>query len=109
MTEDARQPSETLLTSHYMGDVTALAKRVLVIDHGALRFDDELQRLVEDHSPFRVITLTLREPSATSSVANFGEVVSVVGVLVSLRVPRATTTRRVGVRRGRCQPLLMAE
>jgi ABC-2 type transport system ATP-binding protein len=38
-----------LLTSHYMGDMTALAKRVLVIDKGALRFDGDLNKLVEDH------------------------------------------------------------
>jgi ABC-2 type transport system ATP-binding protein len=81
-----------LLTSHYMGDVTALAKRVLVIDQGALRFDGDLQQLVEEHSPFRLIRLTLREPTEIAKLSAFGDVVDVDGVLVSLRVPRANTT-----------------
>jgi ABC-2 type transport system ATP-binding protein len=81
-----------LLTSHYMGDVTALAKRVLVIDQGALRFDGDLQQLVEDHSPFRLIRLTLRDSSEIVKLNGFGDLVDVDGVLVSLRVSRATTT-----------------
>ena len=81
-----------LLTSHYMGDVTALAKRVLVIDSGALRYDGDLQKLVEAHSPFRVIRLTLRDPSEIGKLAACGEIVGVDGVLVSLRVQRATAT-----------------
>ncbi len=81
-----------LLTSHYMGDVTALAERVLVIDRGALRFDGALQQLVEDHSPFRIIRLTLREPTEVEPLRSFGDVVDVNGVLVSLRVPRTSTT-----------------
>ena len=46
--DDARERGATvLLTSHYMGDVTALASRVLVIDHGTLLFDGDLAALVE--------------------------------------------------------------
>ena len=32
---NARYGATVLLTSHYMADVTALAQRVLIIDHGA--------------------------------------------------------------------------
>ncbi len=74
-----------LLTSHYMGDVTALAKRVLVIDDGSLRFDGDLQQLVHDHSPYRMIRLTLRVPIPRAALAEFGEVVDLDGVVVSLR------------------------
>jgi ABC-2 type transport system ATP-binding protein len=81
-----------LLTSHYMGDVTALAKRVLVIDHGALRYDGDLQHLVEEHSSFRVIRLTLREPSEMARLSAFGDVIDLDGMLASLRVPRASAT-----------------
>ena len=34
-----------LLTSHYMADVTALCKRVVVIHHGKLLFDGQLDAL----------------------------------------------------------------
>ncbi len=81
-----------LLTSHYMGDVTALAQHVLVIDHGSLRYDGHLQQLVHDYSPHRLIRLTLREPADSVEFAVYGEVVSVDGVLVSLRVVRDATT-----------------
>ncbi len=81
-----------LLTSHYMGDVTALATRVLVIDHGALRFDGDLAQLVRDHSPHRMIRLTLRSPASSASLATYGEVVDVDGVVASLRVRRESTT-----------------
>jgi ABC-2 type transport system ATP-binding protein len=84
-----------LLTSHYMGDVTALAKRVLVIDHGELRFDGDLQQLVHDHSPHRVIRLTLRTPITENALTTYGEVLELDGVLVSLRVPRDETTAAV--------------
>ena len=38
---NARHGATVLLTSHYMGDVSALARRVLIIDHGRLRFDGD--------------------------------------------------------------------
>lgn len=84
-----------LLTSHYMGDVTALAKRVLVIDHGSLRFDGDLQTLVHDHSPYRLIRLTLRAPVTRASLDLYGEVIEVDGVRASLRVHREATTPTV--------------
>ena len=34
-----------LLTSHYMADVEALCKRVIVIHHGRILFDGELAAL----------------------------------------------------------------
>ena len=89
---NATYGATVLLTSHYMGDMTALAKRVLVIDKGTLRFDGDLHKLVEDHSPFRVIRVTLGDPSEIGRLGAFGDVVGADGVIVSVRVPRATTT-----------------
>jgi ABC-2 type transport system ATP-binding protein len=82
-----------LLTSHYMGDVTALATRVLVIDHGALLFDGDLAALVERHAPWRVIRVTLREAVDPERLAAHGEVVATDGSVVSLRVPRERTAQ----------------
>ena len=41
-----RTGATVLLTSHYMDDVAALCPRVIVIDHGRLRYDGDLRSLV---------------------------------------------------------------
>ncbi|MFC7545921.1 ATP-binding cassette domain-containing protein [Plantactinospora sp. GCM10030261] len=87
----SRHGATVLLTSHYMGDVTALARRVLVIDGGTLRFDGDLAALIEAHSPHRIVRVTLRTPVPADSWAGV-DVLSVDGAVVTLRVPRAETT-----------------
>ena len=86
-----RRGATVLLTSHYMGDVTALASRVLVIDHGALLFDGDLAALVERHAPWRVIRVTLREVVDPARFAGHGEVVATDGAVTTLRVARERT------------------
>jgi ABC-2 type transport system ATP-binding protein len=48
-----------LLTSHYMADVTALAPRVLIINHGRLLYDGSLAALSARLAPVRRIELVL--------------------------------------------------
>jgi ABC-2 type transport system ATP-binding protein len=88
---NARHGATVLLTSHYMGDVTALARRVLVIDGGTLRFDGDLAALVEAHSPHRLVRVTLREPMPAQTWVEYGELVSVDAAVATLRVPRGET------------------
>ena len=40
-----RHEATVLLTSHYMADVVALCRRVIVIHHGRILFDGDLARL----------------------------------------------------------------
>ncbi len=77
-----------LLTSHYMADVTALASRVLVIDHGRLRYDGNLRALVEQTADYKVLRLTLQQPVAQTVLEEFGEVQALNGLEVIVRVPR---------------------
>lgn len=86
-----RHGATVLLTSHYMGDVTALASRVLVIDAGTLRFDGDLTALVEAHAPNRRVRVSLRDVVPREVLARFGEVVEVDGAVVTLQVARAGT------------------
>jgi ABC-2 type transport system ATP-binding protein len=86
-----RHGATVLLTSHYMGDVTALAKRVLVIDSGRLRFDGDLGALLETHAPYRLLRVTLAEGAPTTALEAYGELTAVDGATASLRVPRADT------------------
>ncbi len=44
-----------LLTSHYMDDIEALCRRVMVIDRGQLYFDGELAALVERLAPMKQV------------------------------------------------------
>ncbi|MCA0147283.1 ATP-binding cassette domain-containing protein [Rossellomorea vietnamensis] len=56
-----------LLTSHYMEDVTQLCKRVMVIDKGRLRFDGEIDHLVERLTPYKFIVFTLEHFSVLTT------------------------------------------
>ncbi len=82
-----------LLTSHYMADVEALCKRVIVIHHGALLFDGDLTALVDRFSSSKTISLQLGEavPHMDQAAwAAFGERIDDgEDSLIRLRVPKA--------------------
>ena len=92
-----RHGATVVLTSHYMADVTALARRVLVIDHGRLVFDGDLQALVEARAPERRVRLTLSEPADPQALAGIGTVRRSEGLVLELGVPRADVARVVAV------------
>jgi len=54
-----KQGATVLLTSHYMADVQALCKRVIVIDHGTVLFDGGLQRLADEFGSTKTIVARL--------------------------------------------------
>ena len=86
-----RYEATVLLTSHYMADVEALCKRVIVIHHGRLLFDGELARLGDDFAAWKTIDVELEDGAADLSA--YGDVVESEAGRVKLRVPRAETAR----------------
>jgi ABC-2 type transport system ATP-binding protein len=58
---NARYGATVILTSHYMADVQALCKRVVVIHHGRLVFDGDLTALSERFTTQRTITARLAD------------------------------------------------
>ena len=86
-----RHGATVLLTSHYMADVEALCKRVIVIHHGQILFDGDLSKLVERFSSYKTIGMTLDNPMVDLSA--YGEVGGQDGGRVTLRVPKAETSR----------------
>jgi ABC-2 type transport system ATP-binding protein len=74
-----------------MIDVTALARRVVVIDHGRIRFDGDLQVLAEKTAPHRIVKVTLATPVDRIALGQYGEVEAADGLTASLRVPRHST------------------
>jgi ABC-2 type transport system ATP-binding protein len=91
MSYNETHQATVLLTSHYMADVTALTKRVIVIDRGRIRFDGDLQELVEKTAPHRIIRIATTSPIAVEVLSRFGEVDEADGLTASLRVPRQST------------------
>jgi ABC-2 type transport system ATP-binding protein len=86
-----RTGATVLLTSHYMADVEALCKRVIVIHHGQILFDGALSSLVDDFSAFKTVGVTLKNGNA--DLGRYGEVLSQEGSRVSLRIPKADASR----------------
>ena len=78
-----------LLTSHYMADVQALCKRVVMIDHGRILFDGALQELIRRFSPHKTIVVELDRD--TADLSSYGEVVASEGSRHTLRVPKVDT------------------
>ncbi|MDX2270710.1 MAG: ATP-binding cassette domain-containing protein [Cyanobacteriota bacterium] len=62
-----------LLTSHYMADITALCKRVMVIDAGRLVYDGHLQDLLERFAPYREVTIEFASPYPFEQLTPYGE------------------------------------
>jgi ABC-2 type transport system ATP-binding protein len=86
-----RTGATVLLTSHYMADVEALCKRVIVIHHGRLLFDGDLSGLVQRFTAHKTIVVQLRDCAA--DLRAYGEVVSCEDGRQTLRVPKAETAR----------------
>ncbi|HKV29659.1 MAG TPA: ATP-binding cassette domain-containing protein [Candidatus Dormibacteraeota bacterium] len=86
-----RYGATVLLTSHYMADVVALCRRVIVIHHGRVLFDGDLTGLADRFAAYKTINVTLADASAP--LDSYGEVMERDGYRVKLRVARAEVSR----------------
>jgi ABC-2 type transport system ATP-binding protein len=95
-----RYGAAVLLTSHYMADVQALCRRVIVIHHGRTLFDGQLSALGSRFAQYKTIGVRLAEPEAVTDdmLRGLGDLLSRDGEQATLRVPRAdaaTVTARL--------------
>src|SRR6202165_4815974 len=86
-----RYGATVLLTSHYMADVVALCRRVIVIHHGRVLFDGELTALADRFAAYKTINVTLADIAAP--LETYGEVMERDGYRAKLRVARAEGSR----------------
>ena len=81
-----------LLTSHYMKDVAALCKRVVVIAGGKIEYDGSLSGIIDKFSGTKIITLQFAD-GHQPSLAKFGEVLDEHWPKVRIRVDRSEVPR----------------
>jgi ABC-2 type transport system ATP-binding protein len=89
-----RFKATVLLTSHYMADVEALCRRVVVIHHGKLLFDGDLSSLLQKFTDHKLIVVQLAD--CQIDLQAYGEVISCSDGHITLRVPKSKTARVTG-------------
>ena len=87
---NAQRKTTILLTSHYMADIQALCRRVIIIDKGTLFFDGALDEVLDRFVDFKVVTIqcTNHDPSRNSHLTRFGEIVEHTPGSVKLKIKR---------------------
>jgi ABC-2 type transport system ATP-binding protein len=58
-----------LLTTHDLGDIERLCRRVMIIDHGRLAYDGDLERLRADADAERLLVVDLERPAPPVELA----------------------------------------
>jgi ABC-2 type transport system ATP-binding protein len=81
-----REGATVLLSSHYMADVEALCKRVIVIHQGGILFDGDLTALAARFTSHKKVIVKPADQSL--DLSGYGEIVESELGSVSFRVPR---------------------
>ena len=82
-----------LLTSHYMKDVAALCRRVVIIAHGQIQYDGSLAGILDEFSGHKVVTLQFAEGQLPTDLSALGEVLEVLPPRAKLQVDREDVAR----------------
>jgi ABC-2 type transport system ATP-binding protein len=84
-----RYEATVLLTSHYMADVQALCKRVIVIHHGTILYDGALSGLVDRFSAMKTLVVTTSDMNGSQpDMSTYGSVISAEPNRIALRVSK---------------------
>ena len=87
---NAAHNTTILLTSHYMADIQALCRRVIIIDHGSIFFDGPLEQVVDRFADFKLITFECQDHERLwpADLSSYGEVLAQNPNRVQLKVKR---------------------
>ncbi|MDO8609321.1 MAG: ABC transporter, partial [bacterium] len=76
-----------ILTSHYMGDVEELCKRIIVIDLGKVIYDGTLEDVIKKYSKNKLLTIVFQKPVDLQKLSQFGEIKEHDSLKVRIAVP----------------------
>ena len=82
-----------LLTSHYMKDVAALCRRVVIITQGQIKYDGSLAGIVDRFSGHKIVTLQFGPSGMPAHPEALGEVLEAQPPRLKLKIARAAVPR----------------
>lgn len=78
-----------LLTSHYMKDVAALCRRVVIIAQGQIIYDGSLAGIIDRFSGHKVLSLQFANGRMPSDLSRYGDVLEIAEPKARLKVNRS--------------------
>jgi ABC-2 type transport system ATP-binding protein len=84
-----RRQTTIILTSHYMKDVAALCRRVVIIAQGRIMYDGSLSGIVDRFSGHKLLTLQFAGDDLPEDLERFGKVIQRNPPKVTIEVERA--------------------
>lgn len=82
-----------LLTSHYMKDVAALCKRVVIVAGGCVQYDGSLAGIIDRFSSQKIISLQFAQAEQPANLDQYGQLLEAQWPKVKLGVTRADVPR----------------
>ncbi len=84
-----QQGKTLMLTSHDMDDIATVCQRAIIINHGHLIYDGEMEKLKNKYSNSRYLKLSFTKKSPQASdIENYGELIKLSDNKLVLKVPR---------------------
>ncbi len=83
-----RHNATIILTSHYMEDVKNLCQRVIMINKGNLAFDGNVEHLIREHAPYKILEVIFENGVDKSRLEQIGKVVEFQSPKAVIRVER---------------------
>ncbi|MFH1561271.1 MAG: ABC transporter ATP-binding protein [Patescibacteria group bacterium] len=80
--------STVILTSHYMGDVQELAKRVIIIDKGIVVFDGLLEEITNKYADHKLVSAVFKKPVTRADLKGLGKIKDFDPFKVSLSIKK---------------------
>lgn len=87
---NAAHQTTILLTSHYMEDIEALCRRVIIVDHGRISFDGQLNDVVDRFADFKLISIEGTDVGRCGDehLKKYGELIEKTAGSLKLKVKR---------------------
>lgn len=66
-----------ILTSHYMKDIAALCKRVVIINDGLIKYDGSLEGIIDQFGGHKIVTIQVGVNESLDDFGDFGPVIEI--------------------------------